>query len=195
MLLAPGENRTPDDWSRDGRFLLYTQLNSRGKFELWVLPMTVGSPGARKPAPFLQTEFTEAQGQFSPDTHWIAYASNESGRAEIYVQPFPASSGGVGKTKISEGGGTYPRWHRDGRELFYISGDQKLMAVEVTSGPAFKAGIPKPLFQTRLRPGAGGYFNWDVSADGKRFLINTPAAASAEAPVTVVTNWQAALKK
>jgi Tol biopolymer transport system component len=149
--------------------------------------------GDRKPAAFLQTEFNEGQGQFSPDTHWIAYASDDSGRAEIYVQPFPASSGGVGKTKISEGGGTYPRWRRDGRELFYISGGQKLMAVEVTTSPVFKAGIPEPLFETRIRPG-GGYFQWDVSADGKRFLVNTALAESTEAPVTVVTNWQAALK-
>src|ERR1019366_7985048 len=124
----------------------------------------------------------------------VAYASYESGKSEIYVRPFPEASSGVGKIKISEGGGSYPRWRRDGKELFYISSDQKLMAVEVSTMPTFKAGLPKALFGTRMRPGNQTH-RWDVSADGKRFLIDTIQAEDAEAPITVVTNWTSGLHK
>jgi eukaryotic-like serine/threonine-protein kinase len=185
----------PWDWSRDGRYLLYGKREQNGKAALWFLPMDPAAKD-RKPEPFLANEFNNSQAQFSPDSHWVAYASDESGKTEIYVQPFPSSSNGAGKTKVSEGGGTYPRWRRDGKELFYISGDQHLMAVEVTTTPAFKAGIPKALFPTLVfGTGGVGPFRWDVSADGKRFLIDTAVTETAEEPITVVTNWQAGLKK
>jgi dipeptidyl aminopeptidase/acylaminoacyl peptidase len=180
----------PLDWSRDGRFLLYAIRHPRTKSDIWVLPMD----GSGKPTPFLQSQFSEESAQFSPDTHWVAYTSDESGKSEIYVRPFPEASSGVGKIKISEGGGGYPRWRRDGKELFYISSDQKLMAVEVSTMPTFKAGLPKALFGTRMRPGNQTH-RWDVSADGKRFLIDTIQAEDAEAPITVVTNWTAGLNK
>jgi len=183
------------DWSRDGHYLLFGSRESNGKPGLSLLPMDAAAKD-RKPAPFLANEFNNSQAQFSPDSHWVAYASDESGKTEVYVQPSPSSSNGAGKTKVSEGGGTYPRWRRDGKELFYISGDNHIMAVEVATTPAFKAGIPKALFSTGVRrPGGAGTFPWDVSADGKRFLIDTALTETGEEPITVVTGWQAGLKK
>jgi eukaryotic-like serine/threonine-protein kinase len=201
QLLQDSSNYTIWDWSRDGRYLLFGKLapGTVNKTSLQLLPMDHPASRDRKPSPLLGTQFSETDGQFSPDGRWVAYASDESGRYEIYVQPFsPASSGGI-KTKISEGGGRYPRWRRDGKELFYITGStttnsQQLMAVEATTSPAFNAGIPKPLFRTNTSAYAGSHF--DVSADGKRFLIENAASSSAaEEPITVVTNWQAGLKK
>jgi hypothetical protein len=147
--------------------------------------------------PFANTEFNEGQGQFSPDTHWIAYASDESGRVEVYVQPFPTPPGGGSKTPVSRDGGNQPRWRRDGKELFYLSLGGKLMAVDVTEGPTFNAGSPKPLFQlpvtSMYNNAAWNVFRWDTTPDGKRFLIDT-AKTSAE-PLTVFLNWTAELKK
>ena len=125
------------------------------KSHLWILPLD----GERKPAPIMQTEFIETQAQFSPDGRWISYTSNESGRNEIYVRPFPASPEHGGKIKVSEGGVTSARWRRDGKELFYIASDTKMMAVDVRATPGFKAGVPQPLFQTRIRAGARARFS------------------------------------
>jgi serine/threonine protein kinase len=179
------------DWSHDGKFLIYSRPDPKNRMDLWLLPMQ----GDHKPEPFLATEFYETQGQFSPDVHWVAYSSDESGTPEVYVQPFGSSAGGGGKVKISEGGGTHPRWRRDGKELFYISGSRRVMAVDVTTTPTFKAGVPKLLFETRLRNGNSGPYPYDVTADGKRFLIETVPIEAEEAPITIVTNWQADLKK
>jgi protease II len=145
--------------------------------------------GDRKPIPFLQTEFNEGQGQFSPDGRWMAYASDESGRREVYVQTFPASGG---KWQISADGGAYPRWRRDGKELFYIAAGQKLMAVVVQTDPTFQAGRPQALFEPRFfQP----IIPYTVSTDGQRFLVNTPIEEDNSSPVTVVLNWTAELKK
>jgi Tol biopolymer transport system component len=192
VLLKSPEAKTPDDWSRDGRFLLYTAADPKTKLDLWVLPLE----GDHKPVPYLKTEFNEAQGQFSPDGHFVAYRSDESGRVEIYVQPFPLKSGGGGKWMVSRGGGTQPRWRRDGKELFYIANDlMVMMAVDVSTSPTFKAGIPQALFERAVIPVAVTFL-WDVSADGKRFLLDTFGAetAAASAPITVVLNWQAGQK-
>jgi Tol biopolymer transport system component len=117
---------------------------------LWLLPLS----GVRKPIPFLRTEFNEAQGQFSPDGRWIAYRSDKSGRPEIYVRPFSDGAGGGAEWPISNGGGTEPRWRQDGKELFYFSGEGTLVAVKVNAGGGtFKAGISKPLFETRIIAG------------------------------------------
>jgi Tol biopolymer transport system component len=154
--------------------------------------------GDHKATPYVNTPFDERQGQFSPDGRWIAYTSNESGQYQIYVQSFPA---GAGKYQVSTGaGGNQPRWRRDGTEMFYIARDGKLMAVDVKTGPKFEAGAPKALFDARLGIAANGiaFFRYDVTADGKRFLINTleaSAESSASAPITVVLNWQAATKR
>ena len=151
---------------------------------LWTQPLT----GDRKPSPWLNTPFTETQGQFSPDGHWVAYQSNESGRFEIYVQPFPAASA---KWQISTGGGTMPRWRTDGKELFFIAPDAKLMAAAVTTSDAtFATAPPVALFQTRIVSGSQTLkHNYAVSRDG-RFLINELAEASTATPLTLILNWQ-----
>ncbi len=192
MLLPPGEPKVPNDWSHDGRFLLYSQQASKTKSDLWVMPLA----GARTPVPFLQTEFNQRQGQFSPDSHWVAYVSNESGRPEIYVRPFPTPAGGGSKSRVSSGGADQPRWRRSGKELFYMSLDGKVMAVDVNTGSSFSAGNPKELFRAPIFSGddiAQDVFRWDVSADGERFLIDT--AAQSSEPITVVLNWTADSKK
>jgi len=192
------DDEVANDWSRDGRYLLYARrARGKGKSELWVLPVA-GTAADRKPFPFLQGEFSAASGQFSPDSRWISYASDESGRPEIYVQPFPASSAG-GKWLVSNGGGTQPHWRRDGKELFYIAPDGKLMAAEVSADRAFHPGIPRPLFDTGLVSSTrsvslADVFWWDVSPDGKKFLV-TASQENTGSPITVVLNWQAGLKK
>ena len=190
MLLPPTNGIVPWDWSSDGRVLVYSASdpNSTGA-RLWALPLD----GDRRPYRITQSTFGELQAQFSPDGHWIAYTSAESGRPEIYVRPFPPGPEKGGKVKVSEGGGTHPRWRRDRKELFYIAGDTKLMAVDVSLTADFKAGDPQLLFQSRIRNDGNAYL-WDLSADGQRFLIATPAAEATDA-ITIVVNWQAALKK
>jgi eukaryotic-like serine/threonine-protein kinase len=178
-------------WSRDGRFLLYTAENPQTKSDLWVLPLQ----GDHNPIPFLRTKFNESSGRFSPDGRWIAYTSDESGSDEIYIREFSSGSAqGSGdvedKWLISKRGGTEPRWRGDGKQLFYVASDGKLMLVDISAKPIFKAGAPRPLFQ--LPPGVLGF---EVTADGERFLIDTPVALSAPAPFTVVLNWQTILKK
>jgi Tol biopolymer transport system component len=188
LLLKTEDVKFANDWSLDGRHVLYNVM-SRQSFDLWVLPLF----GERRPEPFVRTEFQEAGGRFSPDGRWIAYISNESGRYEVYVQSFPASGG---KWQVSNGGGGSPRWRRDGRELFYLSADGKqLMAVEVDgTSDTFKAGVPKPLFEPRV--GAiSGDSPYDAAADGRRFLINAIVEEKVPAPVTVVLNWTADVKR
>jgi hypothetical protein len=136
----------------------------------------------------------ETAQQISPDGKWIAYSSDERGQQQVYVQPFP---GGGGKYQVSTTGGGNPRWRRDGKELFYISADGKMMVVEVKAGSTFEPGAPKPLFDTRVRFVVGSLWlidNYVVSGDGQRFLINDFAETSAP-PITVVLNWTADLKK
>ena len=196
LVVTTNDSKFPNDWSRDGRFLLYTQQDARTKADLWVLPLTASGTPSETPAPFANTEFSESAGQFSPDTHWIAYASDESGRSEIYVQPFPAPAGGGSKTSVSRDGGNQPRWRRDGKELFYLSFDGKLMAVDVTEGREFKVGTPKPLFQApatsiQSRTAMNGWA-WDVTSDGQRFLFD--AVKTSSESLTVVLNWTAELK-
>jgi eukaryotic-like serine/threonine-protein kinase len=202
-LLLHGEmdqNILADDWSLDGRFIIYNQATNglSGKAagkngpsrDLWILPLD----GDRKPYPFLQTEFNETHARFSPDSKWVAYISDETGRAEVYVQSFPASGG---KWQISTGGGDQPQWRRDGKELFYLSPDRKLMAVQVKTGETFENGAPVPLFQTKVFPpvSTGARNNYVVAADGQRFLVNNVVEENASHPITVVLNWTAQLKK
>jgi hypothetical protein len=205
VVFSSNEDKSAQDWSRDGKFLLYsvTMNGRRGFFsgashDLWVLPLTPVNPSGNQPEPYLKTEFNETQGRFSPDGRFVAYVSDASGRNEVYVQPFPRASDA--KKTISTAGGISPRWRRDGKELYYISADSKMMAVEVSTSPIFTAGTPKPLFQAPIW-GGGTFHNvtrYDVTADGKRFLINSvtgDAATSAPAPITIVLNWTALLKK
>jgi eukaryotic-like serine/threonine-protein kinase len=197
-LLPNTLNTYPSQWSRDGRFIVYYQLDPKNKWDIWVLP-TEGAAADRKPIPFLKTEFNEIYGQLSPDSHWMAFVSDRSGRREVYVRPFPP---GDGEWTISIAGGEQPRWKGDGKELFFEAADGKLMAVPVKAvlgaKPSFDAGAPEALFDAHMVHSTGGTgFAYDVTADGKRFLINAsvnsgPATAP---PLTVVTNWSAGVKK
>lgn len=186
-LLKSGEEKWPDDWSSDGQFIVYQSFNPKTKWDLWVLPMS----GDRKPFPFLQTEFSEQQARFSPDVKWIAYTSDESGAAEVYVQAFPASGG---KWRVSTSGGGQPIWRRDGKELFYIAADRKLMAVKIKLGATFETGAPEPLFETRVLTVTDFRNHYAVSSDGQRFLINSNIEESRTTPINVVVNWTAGLK-
>jgi serine/threonine-protein kinase len=159
-------------WSADGRYITY--LTTGAAFDLWVVPME----GDGKPEEFLSTPFSEANGAFSPDGRWMAYASNESGRSEVYVRPFPARGG---KWQVSDGGGGYPRWSRDGRQLFYRTDDGIMVAPVESSGDTFRAGKPEPVFKGPFRGGTAGlalagnnFADYDVTADGQRFVI-TPS--------------------
>jgi serine/threonine protein kinase len=191
----PGKILVPTSYSRDGRFLLYYTVNpGGGAADLFVLPLE----GDRKPISLLSTRAAEGELMFSPDMHWIAYVSDESGRFEIYVRPFVASppSLGDGKWQISRDGGRSPRWRADGKEIVFDAFPNGVpkMGVEVNgSGSAFQAGVPQRLFQN---PGGAPDLGWDVAADAKRFLISLPPAQqSTQTPITVVLNWQAQLKK
>jgi len=153
---------------------------------LWALPVT----NERQPFAVVQTEHGEREGRFSPDVRWIAYDSTESGRREVWVQPFPPTGS---KWQVSTGGGFSPRWRRDGREIFYVAADGKLMSVETGGGPTFEFGTATPLFQTMFREGAYGYFT--PSKDGQRFLLNVAPQAPNITPITVVLNWPARLNR
>jgi serine/threonine protein kinase len=181
----------PKSWSPDGRFILYAQVKPGTGADLLAIPM---EPDA-KPFVVVQTPANEDQGQFSPDGHWVAYTSNESGLSEIYVIPFPPSSSG-GKWLVSKGGGVQPRWRRDGKELFYISPDSKMMASEVNTQPVFQAGTPRALFQTGIVDTGirTGPMSWDLAPDGNRFLIISEKSTDASS-LTVALNWRAGLRK
>jgi serine/threonine protein kinase/Tol biopolymer transport system component len=187
LLLADQFDKTPTSWSPNGQFLLYNVASVQGRGALWVLPMA----GERKPFPFADTAFDHAWGQFSPDGRWVAYSSNESGRAEIYVAPFP---GPGAKWQISNAGGIYPRWRGDGKELFYWV-DGRIMAATVRSRPErVDVEAIQPLFETRP-PGGGVRSFYDVSGDGQRFLHSTLAEETPDTALTLVINWPALLKK
>ena len=183
----------PLSWSHDGRFVIFVQVDSKAKGGLWLLPMI----GEHKPVPLLpQTEFNQGLGQFSPDDRWVAYTSDESGVDQIYVQPFPTSGP---KWMVSTSGGRQPRWRRDGKELFFVAPDGKLMAVTIradASNVHFEAGLPQPLFQTSIPSNVPlrQSFLYDVSADGRRFLINSVQGGMNQA-INVWVNWQAGLKQ
>jgi eukaryotic-like serine/threonine-protein kinase len=185
LLLATPQNKAPVDWSPDGRFLLYRSPGPATGFDLWALPMS----GDRKPFVVVQTNFEERDAQFSPDGKWIAYQSNESGRTEVLVQAFP---GPGGKLQVSTDGGAQVRWRADGRELFYISLDGRLMAVPIhpaVDRQSLEAGAPVPLFPTRAGGSAPGMNKQDyvVSRDGQRFLVDVPEDVAS--PIAVILNW------
>jgi eukaryotic-like serine/threonine-protein kinase len=199
LLLKSNNRKFPTDWSLDGRFIIYYEINPKTKRDIWVLPLF----GDQKPFPFLQTEANEVGAQLSPDGRWMAYISDETGEYEVYVRSFPEARG---QRQISTKGGSGPHWRRDGKELFYYAPDGKLMAVEVKSvlpagghgsgeGATFESGVPHALFE--FRSGNAVYFHapYTVTADGQRFLLNTLVDESGGAPLTVVINWTEGLKK
>jgi Tol biopolymer transport system component len=178
--LIAGELQSVDSYSPDGHLLI-----SGSAGDLWAVPMD----GDRKPRPLVQTPFQEAHPMLSPDGRWLAYRSNESGRFEIYVQPFPGLST---RHLISTDGGTELVWSRDGRELFYRNGDQ-MMAVEITTTPGFRAGKPRVLFDGYVR--VSGRPNYDVAADGRFLMVQAVEPQSAPSQLNVVLNWREELKR
>jgi eukaryotic-like serine/threonine-protein kinase len=192
LLLHGGTNAFPSDWSRDGKLLVYSQTGEKTKDDIWLLPLE----GDHKPVLYLETPFNERYAQISPDGRYMAYTSDESGQDQVYVQPVPPSGA---KWLVSTGGATQPRWRRDGRELFYIAADQKLMAAPVKTSGDFESGSPQALFASAIVTADrnGRDFGYQPSADGKRFLVNVAAGGEGASapPLTVWLNWQGALKK
>src|SRR5208337_1768120 len=181
LLLKDDAGKDVRDWSRDGRYIAYDRGN-RHKNDIWILPLF----GDKKPFPFLQNHFDESYASFSPDGKWLAYDSDESGRTEVYVAAFPQ---GNGKWQVSTSGGSQPRWRPDGKELFYLSIDNKLIAatIQEQSG-SLEIGNPQTLFQANVSK-TTGLVPYDVGPDGKRFVFITPPAQSIVEPITLVTNW------
>jgi Tol biopolymer transport system component len=187
LILQSPQAKMVENWSADGRYLLYQEAGPKTGWDLWALPS-----GGRKPIAVVNSPFDERNGQFSPDGRWVAYQSNFSGRFEIYVQPFP---GPGGKLQVSTAGGTFPRWRADAKELFFIAPNAKLMSVPVKiSGSTFEAGSPIALFQTRIVTGglATQQTQYAVSRDG-RFLINSRVDESTPTPITLILNWHGGL--
>ena len=184
--IAPSSNlvQIALDWSKDGRYVLYGSTGS-GKFDLWTLDLA-----ERKAAPMFQSPFNRTQGQFSPDCRWLAYSSDESGSGEIYVASFP---GAALNLRISNNGGEQPRWRSDGRELYYLTPDRRMMAVNVKAAAGSFAGEPpRELFNARWQfPGFGSAYVYDVTRDGQRFLFTARADSEGTLPLTLVTNWYA----
>ena len=174
----------PSDWSRDGRYLMYYRSDDKTQLDTWVLPLT----GDRAPRKVLGSDFNESQGQFAPSGKWLAYVSDESSQQQVYVQAFPEPAQRV---QVSTAGGTQPRWGPDGRELFYLSPDGRLMTVSVQAGDTFNADAPRPLFATRLDT-RGLRQTYAVSPDGQRFLLVLPTDVGVST-LTVVLNWPALL--
>jgi eukaryotic-like serine/threonine-protein kinase len=172
------------DWSRDGKYLLAAKSG-----ELWYVSLQ-----DRQSKPLLQAKWIVRNARFSPDGRWIAYSSNETGSWEVYVSPFPSSNS---KWQVSRGGGEEPRWRRDGKELFYLSGDGKMIAVPVKTGSTFEAGPPVTLFQTHTRQPISSMdlFSYDVTVDGQKFLINTRLDTSNVAPLSIILNWASEMEK
>ncbi|HEV2297591.1 MAG TPA: protein kinase [Candidatus Acidoferrales bacterium] len=193
LLIKPGPDQLyPVDWSPDGKLILYMNWETNGPV-IWVLPMQ----GDGKPFMFNQSQETQTlsaqtTARFSPDGKWLAYTSSESGRFEVYVTPFP---GPGGKWEVSTAGGWFPQWRRDGRELFYVSLDYKIMAAEVKgNGSSFEVGGVRPLFETRPYFGLYTANLFDVTADGQRFIVPYEAQQT-NSTMTLVANWPAILKK
>jgi eukaryotic-like serine/threonine-protein kinase len=182
-LLSTGTRISPRDWSSDGRHLLYNSDD-----DLWATTLERDA----KPVAVATTKFAEHGGQFSPDARWVAYESDESGRVEVYAQSFPAGSG---KTQVSSRGGAQPSWSRDGKELFYIGLDERLMAVPLTfdsRGQTIEPGVAVPLFRVHVGgaiPAGGSARQYAVSPDGRSFLIRTVIDDINSSPITVILNW------
>jgi Tol biopolymer transport system component len=190
VLLQSSENKFPMSASRDGRFLLYRNTGPNTNWDLWALGLD-GSATDRKPFPVVQSSFQELIGEISPDNRWVVYQSNESGRYEIYVQAFPQAGP---RTQISTQGGSQPRWRPDGKELFFVGLDSRLMAasIDLDAQGQLQAGQPQTLFGMRT-PGGPVPIpqkqQYDVSLDGRRFLVNSVSDAGTSSTITLVLNW------
>jgi eukaryotic-like serine/threonine-protein kinase len=185
LLLTTEHPKYPTDWGAGGRLVVYYEVDSKTQRDLWIVP----PDGDRRPVLFLKTGFNERDGAFSPDSRWIAYASDESGRYEIYVQPYPATGA---KRQVSREGGVKPRWRRDGKEMYWLEEGGMLVAAPVDLGDGFRPGLTQRLFPTGIVT-ANDYF--DVSLDGKRFLIPLSAEEAESTPLTLLQNWLPGTKR
>ncbi len=189
-ILASDADKFVTDWSRDGRFLAVTQLDPGGKTgaDVWIVPLS----GDRKPFAFVATPFSEGDAVFSPDGRWLAYESNESGKPEIYVTPFPQAGG---KWQVSQGGGVTPSWRDDGRGLYYKTPDGKLMEASVASkGSALEVGTPTEFSKTQLSDTGPTFWTYAVPPKGDSVLV-LRAERTAPVPLTLVTHWTEGLKR
>ena len=191
LLFQSADLMAPTSWSSDGAYLLFTRLTPKTREDLWALPFE----GKKEPFPIYASPAREGMGQFSPDSKWIAYLSNESGIGEVFVRPFvppgkPGAADASAKWQVSSGGGSQPHWRKDGKALFFRATDGAVLSVEVAENPVFNPGAPKRLF---VVPSA----SWEVAPDGRQFLTaGPPAQAPGETrQFNVFLNWQAALKK
>jgi Tol biopolymer transport system component/predicted Ser/Thr protein kinase len=196
-LLQSKNDLRPYSFSPDGQRLAFAEVGvDTGRYNLWTLPLGVSDPEHPKPGKpelFLRTPFDEREPAFSPDGRWIAYSSAESGRFEVYVRPFPGGNSGSGKWQISTGGGRHPIWSRDGRELFYETSDNRIMAASYTAkADTFAADKPRLWSNTQIREPAG-IWNLDLAPDGKRFAVFPRPEATGEQKgsvhVTVLLNF------
>jgi Tol biopolymer transport system component len=197
MLLENQDDKYPSDWSRDGRYLIYTEIDPKGQGDIWYLEDPLSKSNDHKPVKFQGTDAVESQAQLSPDGRWLAYTSNESGEYQIYVRPFPS---GPGRWKVSGCGVACrePRWRRDGKELFYVEARLptiRAMAVAVKSAPGseFQASVPQQLFEFRSMPIVPTYndFLYSPSADGQRFLVHL-RPNDGTPTLSLITNWEKA---
>jgi eukaryotic-like serine/threonine-protein kinase len=187
-LVQSDDFKVPTDWTPDGKLLLYMNFAGGKGSRLWIHQ----TAPEKKDYPLLRTNFAEEHASFSPDGRWLAYQSEETGKDEIFVVPFPSLSS---KWQVSTSGGEQVSWRADGKELFYIAPDRKLMAVSVdTAGGVFKPGIPHALFVTSITSVHHSFRQYDVAHDGQKFIINTALEESLE-PITFYANWEAELKK
>jgi Tol biopolymer transport system component len=188
---GPGQ-KYPEDWSPGGQFIVEnaTGADDTRTPTIWILPTS----GDRKPSVFVRGNASTAifgDSRFSPDGKWIAYASEESGRGEVYVASFP---GRETTLQVSSAGGRWPIWRRDGKELFYVTPDGTLMSVAVTGSPRLAFGVPKPLLHLPSGSAIGIATPYDVAPDGERFLIRVPVVRGTSWPLSLITNWTALLR-
>jgi Tol biopolymer transport system component len=181
LLLQSGSNKYPQTWSADGRWLIFTSADPETGEDLWMAP----ADGSAAPRPFVVADFNQREAQLSPDGRWMAYASNESGRFEIYVRPYPT---GPGHWKVSIDGGVEPRWRDDGRELFFVGPDRRLRAVSIARSDTFAPGAPALLFDARIAD--TWWWDYVVLPGGREFVLKQAADGDRSSPVTVVVNWR-----
>jgi Tol biopolymer transport system component len=185
LLLKSADAKYPTDWSRDGKFLVFGVITEATKSDIWGLSLADKHAGA-----ILDTIYSEGWATLSPDGKWLAYQSDESGRYQVYVQPFGGIIRGTKRRYdiSTEEGGGMPHWRADSQELFYVTNSGRVMSAKVhAEGDEFRNDPPQPLFQTRVTPNTWNWF--DVDADGQRFLMNVPLEWPTSSPITVMTNW------